>query len=99
RMMIDFLTTEGIGTENVGCDDRREIGLYAISLHDGERSFSYWRENSAARLLAEDPTTLANAISHAQIAYLSGITVAILPEKGQVALIQAMHEARAKGTR
>lgn len=99
RMMIDFLTAEGIGTENVGCDDRREIGLYAISLHDGERSFSYWRENSAARLLAEDSTTLADAISHAQIAYLSGITVAILPEKGRVALIQAMHEARAKGTR
>lgn len=99
QMMVDFLNSEGIGTENVGRDDRREIGLYAISLHDGERSFSYWRENSAARLLADDSTALTNAISQAEIAYLSGITVAILPDEGRSALIQAMREARSKGTR
>lgn len=98
RMMVDFLAGEGIETEHVGRDSRREIGLYAISLHDGERSFSYWRDNSAAKLLADDPSALMDAISAAQIAYLSGITVAILPDEGRTALIQAIRDARAKGT-
>lgn len=99
QMMVDFLNSESIGTEHVGRDDHREIGLYAISLHDGERSFSYWRENSAARLLAKDSAALTNAVSRAEIAYLSGITVAILPDEGRATLIQAVREARAKGTR
>ena len=43
-------------------DPRREIALYAISLKDGERSFSYWRETSAAKGLADDPQALAAAL-------------------------------------
>ena len=98
QMMLDFLGREGIDSEYVTRDPNREIGLYAISLNAGERSFSYWRDTSAARLLAQDPATLSAAISRARIAYLSGITVAILPDAGRDALVQALREARANGT-
>ena len=55
QQMVDFLVAEGIGATHVGRDPDREIGLYAISLKDGERSFAYWRDTSAAKRLADDP--------------------------------------------
>lgn len=98
RRMLDFLDAEGIETTHVTCDPRREIGLYAISLKNGERSFSYWRETSAAKGLADDLRRLANALDSVRIAYFSGITLAILPEPGRARLLGALAEARAAGT-
>lgn len=99
RRMLDFLEGEGIEAEHVLRDPRHEIGLYAISLQDGERSFSYWRDNSAARRLADDPVALARALADCRLAYFSGITVAILPPEGRAALAAALAEARRRGTR
>ncbi|MDP5308691.1 sugar kinase [Paracoccus spongiarum] len=99
QKMVDFLDAEGIETGFVGRDPDREIGLYAISLKDGERSFAYWRDRSAARRLADDPAALSGALSGARIAYLSGITLAILPPDGRARLLAALAEARAGGTR
>jgi 2-dehydro-3-deoxygluconokinase len=98
RRMIDFLIAEGIDATYVGRDERREVGLYGISLKDGERSFSYWRDNSAAKGLADDPAALAAALKGARVAYFSGITLAILPADGRIALLAALKAARAAGT-
>ncbi|WP_017998856.1 sugar kinase [Paracoccus sp. N5] len=98
QRMIDFLEAEGIDARHVSRDPQREIALYAISLKDGERSFSYWRDNSAAKRLADDPATLASALAGVGIAYFSGITLGILPEAGREALIRALARARATGT-
>lgn len=98
QKLLDFLHVEGIGTDHVARDPEREIGLYAISLKDGERSFSYWRDSSAARRLADDPGALARALRGARMAYLSGITLAILSEEGRASLMQALTEARDAGT-
>lgn len=98
QKMLDFLTAEGIEAAHVGRDPVREIALYAISLKDGERSFSYWRDSSAAKGLADDPQALAAALDGARIAYVSGITLAILPRDGRARLIDALMVARAAGT-
>ena len=98
QRMLDFLHDSGIESL-VTRDPAREIGLYAIALKDGERSFTYWRDNSAARRLADDPEGLAQALSGTGIAYLSGITLAILPPEGRTALTAALATARARGTR
>ncbi|MBK4217547.1 sugar kinase [Paracoccus caeni] len=99
QRMLDFLAAEGIGADHILRDPEREIGLYAISLKDGERSFSYWRDNSAAKRLADDPALLERALSGTRIAYLSGITLAILPDEGRNTLFKALEQARAKGTK
>ncbi|MDB2552512.1 sugar kinase [Paracoccus sp. (in: a-proteobacteria)] len=99
QKMVDFLDAEGIETAHVTRDADREIGLYAISLKDGERSFSYWRDNSAARHLADDPETLDTALAGCRIAYLSGITLAILSDAGRDRLLAALKRARASGCR
>jgi len=50
----------------------KTVGLYMISLNNGERSFSYWRGQSAARALADDPVALADAMEHSDLIYFSG---------------------------
>ncbi|SFA52945.1 2-dehydro-3-deoxygluconokinase [Paracoccus halophilus] len=99
QKMLDFLQAEGIETSHVLRDPAREIGLYAISLKNGERSFSYWRDRSAAKLLAEDPAALDRALEGCGIAYFSGISVAILSDAGRENLAGALARARARGTR
>ncbi len=63
------------------------MGLYLIELDGVERSFSYWRKDSAARRLADDTSWLANAIADANLIHLSGITVAILETTARHRLI------------
>ena len=96
--MVEFLRAEGLGTAHVTRQPDAEIGLYAISLTNGERSFSYWRDTSAARRLADDPTLLHAALQGCAMAYLSGITLAILPPQGRIGLLQALDRARQAGT-
>ena len=97
QRMLDFLDAAQIERRHVDRDPTREIGLYAISLQDGERSFSYWRDSSAARGLADDPQRLRDGFADASGLYLSGITLAILPEAARATLLNALQEARNRG--
>ena len=94
---INFLTASGIDPVAIRRDATRSIGLYVISLSGAERSFSYWRELSAARRLADDPDDLAAAILGAGLIHISGITLAIIGEEGRRNLKKALCEARSKG--
>jgi len=98
QRMLDFLATEGIEATHVSRDPEREIGLYAISLVRGERSFGYWRETSAAKALADDPARLNAALATCRIAYLSGITVAIVSPQARETLFAALRKAKMAGT-
>lgn len=95
--MVDFLNEAGIGTGHVALLTGRTVGLYLIELTSGERSFSYWRGQSAARLLAHDPAALAAGLKAAGVVYLSGITLAILEGVGRAHLFAALADARAAG--
>lgn len=87
-----------------GIDDRhmrtiagKTVGLYLISLDKGERSFSYWRGQSAARDLALSPDALAAAMDAADLIYFSGITLAILDTPSRANLFAALAAARKEG--
>ncbi len=95
--MLAMMTAARIDTTHVSRTADRSVGLYLISLSDGERSFSYWRDSSAAKGLAEDPAALAGALADTDIAYFSGITLAILDAPGRSALLAALAAARANG--
>lgn len=77
----------------------RTVGLYLISLDRGERSFTYWRGQSAARHLADDPEALARAIEAADLVYFSGITLAILEREARDRLLGTLCRAREAGKR
>ncbi|WP_100220954.1 sugar kinase [Agrobacterium albertimagni] len=95
--MVDFLNNEGIGTEHVRRLADKTIGLYYITLKNGERSFTYWRNDSAAKRLASDPAALHLALDGADLAYWSGITLAILSNQDRLTLIEALGQFAGKG--
>lgn len=95
--MLDFIQSTGVDCSTIQRIDDRRPGLYMIHLDRGERSFSYWRETSAARLLAQDPDRLAQGISAANVIYFSGITLAILSPGDADQLLVALAAARKKG--
>ena len=96
--MIEFIDASGVSTEHVARLTNKTAGLYMIHLNDGERSFSYWRENSAARELANDSLKLDAAMQTAGVVYFSGITVAILRDNGRKNLLAALKRARENGS-
>lgn len=95
--MLEFLRDAGIGTDHVIRRSDATVGLYMIHLKEGERSFSYWRGQSAARSLAREPEPLAAALETAGIAFFSGITLAILPAADRTGLLEALRGFRARG--
>jgi 2-dehydro-3-deoxygluconokinase len=97
QSMIDMINDAGIVTDNIGRDTARTAGLYMVSLKDGERSFSYWRDTSAARLVAQDAETLRTAIDDANVVYFSGISLAILEGDGRENMLSVLKTARANG--
>ena len=97
--MLAFMQGHGIGTANVARIEGRSPGLYMIHLKDGERSFSYWRSVSAAKLLARDGDRLRTAIESSDIIVFSGITLAILPAEDVETLLAELRRANAAGKR
>ena len=95
--MLAFLCAEGIAVDAVARDPERTLGLYMIRLADGERSFSYWRDRSAARRLGDDRAWLAEVLARRDVVLFTGITLAILPPAGRANLLAALGQARAAG--
>jgi 2-dehydro-3-deoxygluconokinase len=95
--MADFFEKNRIGTSLIRRIRGKTPGLYMINLKDGERSFSYWRDSSAARQLAADADRLREAIEASDVIYFSGITLAILPRDGADTLLAEVRRAKAVG--
>jgi 2-dehydro-3-deoxygluconokinase len=99
--MVDFIAAEGLGTGAITYSETRSVGLYAISTDAaGERSFAYWRDTSAARELFQAGGRCDfSVLEGADVAYLSAITLAILPAEVRAALHGWLREFRAQGGR
>jgi 2-dehydro-3-deoxygluconokinase len=95
--LLAFLKTHKIGTRFVQEVSGRNLGLYLITLQGSERSFTYWRSASAARLLAEDEGRLRSALSQANVIYFSGVTLAILEPDHRQIFLNVMAEMRRRG--
>ena len=62
RDQIAFLQSHGIGIGASPVIAGARPGIYAIALEGAERSFTYWRGDSAARQLASDPDRLRQSL-------------------------------------
>ena len=100
--LLQDWTAEGIDTSLTLRDPTRMPGLYAITTDEaGERSFSYWRGQSAARRTLSLPGSEA-VIAEAEQADLllySLITLAILDESSREHLFELAQRVRARGGR
>ena len=92
---------EGVATELVRRVPGRVPGLYTISVDErGERTFTYWRDSSAARAyfdVAETP--LEQAADALDALYFSGISLAILSTAARERLFETARRVRAHGGR
>lgn len=95
-------SAEGIDTSLVQRDPTRMPGLYAITTDAaGERSFAYWRGESAARRTLSLPgagAVMAEA-EQADLLLFSLITLAVLDDEGRDRLLALAERVRARGGR
>lgn len=97
--MLTFMKEAGIGTQAIRRIPGKTPGLYLITLKNGERTFSYWRDTAAARKLADDADHLRQQIERADIVYFSGITLGILTPEANDTLLAELRRAKAAGKR
>lgn len=95
--LVDAWRAEGIDTRHVLRHPNRSPGIYAIHLdQQGERSFLYWRDRSAARVMFELPE-MGAALAEAQTArlvYFSLISLAVVSEGGRDRLLDLAKERK-----
>lgn len=74
-------------------------GLYQIEVDaHGERRFSFWRDQSAARAYFDtEQTPLEQRAAQWDAFYFSGISLAILPPAGRARLFALAHALRTRG--
>lgn len=98
--MLERWQQEGVSTDLVLQDNQRTPGLYLIQLDDaGERTFLYWRNQSAARYLLQHPdfNQIKQALRNVDMVFLSGITLAIFPEQVRIELLNILVELKTQG--
>jgi 2-dehydro-3-deoxygluconokinase len=97
--MLTFMKAAGIGTESIRRIEGKTPGLYLITLKNGERTFSYWRDTAAARKLADDGDHLRRFIDQSDVVYFSGITLGILAPEAIDTLFAELRRAKVAGKR
>lgn len=91
---------EGLGVDLVARLPGRLPGLYTIRTDErGERHFTYWRGQAAARDLLKDgrDATLRGHLGAYDLVYLSGITLSILDQPQRQALFALVDNVRKNG--
>ncbi|WP_146343780.1 sugar kinase [Phaeobacter marinintestinus] len=99
KRVLSDMEQHGIMADYVEIRDDKVIGLYAIDTDaNGERSFTYWRSDSAARTLFSEPAQIGlDQLMGFDLIFLSGITLAILPEGTRQALFDLLDQFRLAG--
>ncbi|MBL1422289.1 MAG: sugar kinase [Alphaproteobacteria bacterium] len=93
-VLIQEMNEQGIDASYIVQTHNKNIGLYIIKNHsNGEREFDYWRENSAATTMFESNESAildVDAVNQADHIIFSGISIAVLSERGRENLFEAL---------
>jgi 2-dehydro-3-deoxygluconokinase len=95
--MRSFAESANVDMHAVREVEGKTVGLYMIHLDAGERSFSYWRSDSAARQMAGDVDVLAKALDGADVLFFSGITMAVIQPADRNKFLETVEKARRSG--
>ncbi|WP_016953862.1 sugar kinase [Catenovulum agarivorans] len=100
QKMRDYLAHEQITTQAVLQSSNANIGIYAIQTDEnGERSFTYWRKESAATQMVDLLLASGGAaqLPTADIVFFSGISLAILTDANKSKLLEILQQVQAQG--
>lgn len=95
--IIERISAENIDVSAIARTADRVPGLYAINTDaNGERSFTYWRDQAAARLLFSESTGPGlDELAGFDVLYYSAITLAILPAQARDRFFDLLKQFRA----
>lgn len=99
KAMRQAWRAQGVGDALAAVDPDRRPGLYLIELDaKGERSFHYWRGESAARGWARHLATMAqdDVLDGADLIYFSGISLAILTADDRALAFEILRALRGR---
>lgn len=97
-----FLNGENVNSEFILRHHSRHMGLYTIKLDaNGERSFQYWRDNSAAKEMFAicQFDEVFEKLSNFDYVCVSLISIAILPPKDREILFELCGKLRTNGVK
>lgn len=91
--IVGSLATEGIDCSHIGRQGHMPPGLSMIENDDkGERSFAYWRGQTAARALLDGAFDEIAPLRAADAVFLSAVTLAIISPEARSLLVKALAE-------
>ena len=97
--MVQYFENENIGTDFVFKSEDKIPGLYSIQLDEtGERSFTYWRQDSAARQVMQHIDDKAiSELSKGDMFFFSGISLAVVEPQSRDSFWSLISQLKAKG--
>ncbi|MGH3239210.1 MAG: sugar kinase [Spirillospora sp.] len=98
--MRESWAAHGVGSAHTRAVPGGQAGLYLIRTDEhGERTFQYYRSQSAARGMfgPAHPTEIDDVIAGHDLVYLSGITLSILSAPARERLMTVLDETRRRG--
>ncbi|NQZ82607.1 MAG: sugar kinase [Colwellia sp.] len=101
EQLLSLMAEEQISTEMLYRTESAKMGLYLINLDSkGERSFSYWRNDSAAKQLITlmEKNHGLEQLKNASTFFFSGISLAILSESDRLILWKYLYQLKQQGT-
>ena len=91
---------EGINCQAILHSDTKHMGIYLISTDKhGERSFTYWRNQSAARQIMSMLPQSEFSSNDFDLVYFSGISLSILSEEAKSLLIEYIQKLKRQGAK
>lgn len=98
QRIIEAIEAESVGTSSIARLADKLPGIYAIELDDeGERSFRYWRSQSAARVMLDEGGIELTTLQTYDVLCLSAITLAILSDQARSKLMDVCAHMKATG--
>lgn len=97
--MAHYIASEGLSLDYLARHEEKVPGIYGITTDDqGERSFLYWRDNSAAKTMFSDGSAISPELfQQFDVVYFSAITLAIISVEARAVFMGALKEFRKKG--
>ena len=98
KSMLAAFDAKEISRQAIVTSKNKNVGLYCIvNDENGERSFDYWRDQSAARSMMSLHQAAGTKIPPVDMVYFSGISLAILPEEDKSSLLNMLAHQQANG--
>jgi 2-dehydro-3-deoxygluconokinase len=100
-LMVDDFLSNSIDTSLVKRVNDRQAGAYLIlTTAQGERSFVYWRDTSAAKVTISELSEKdrSKLVNQCDLFYFSGISIAILDQNERESFWQLVSDLRNAGT-